>query len=174
MKDITKETGVRVTVAPITLPDSNERVVKIGENKGSIMNGLKQIISKIQYSNTDLDLKKYKPLESSDNITTKNYGEMFFSLKSNNVDNLLRGRNKILELSKKLGITISISEDGLVCTRGPTGALSMCRDILGEEDEIVSTASTPLIPKVDCPTGPDMTVTSTLLAMTCNLNKKSN
>ena len=56
---ITKATGVKLTVAPLTLPGSTERLVRIDENRGNVIDGVKKIIALVGKESMDLSEMPY-------------------------------------------------------------------------------------------------------------------
>ena len=94
-------------------------------------------------------------------------------LKDGLIWELMRGKDLISDLRKKLGVEISVDEDQQITIKGRPGPVQMCRTILLKQTN-PSTSKTPVVsqskPNVNsCMESPEFKTTATLLAMSCNL-----
>ena len=169
IQTITRKTGVRLTVSPVCLPGSDERVVKISEGIGNILDGVKEIFVTANKQSDFIVTRPFSAVKAVDpdgvNTITKKI----------DISQLTKQHSwrKIYELGDKLGIKIVREAEGNPVTicghRGGVGMflsiLSMgqntCNKISVEEGKGENKISM----------GVGMDVTAAHLAMTYNVPK---
>ena len=123
LKRITKENGVKVSVSPLCLPGSTERVVRFEEGRLYILKAVKLTINLVVRDGDVLE-KQYTPpiLKTLKSVEpTRTVRENITVCKS------LQG---ILALGNKLGVKIHHQKETEVIVEGPIGGVEMMKKIL--------------------------------------------
>ena len=136
LQQISRETGTKVTVAPLCLPCSEERVVKVEEARGNITECMQHLYDKTLTDSTST-IKAYQPPEErKDSLGDRIKTKQTFPLGK------LGTRAEVTTLGRKLGVNMIWGVDEITI-EGPIGAVDMFRNLLkmkkmGEQEDTMT------------------------------------
>ena len=124
LKEISKQTGVRIAVTPVCMPSSSERVIKLEEGRGEIIEGVKAIYKALHNVTLPSNPIPYNPpcVKDLNQISSDNFEFIW----PNDI-------SSIFVLGSKLGVKISSGGPNLWKAEGPAGGVDMLKSIVQEK-----------------------------------------
>ena len=152
-----------------------ERVLIIKEDRGSLVCGLRSIMNILEGY---VELAKgsiYKPEKGKSNTKpAEAEHSASFQLEVGKIWGLMKGKDHISDLRRKLGVTITVSSNEIITVSGSKGAVQMCQSILCKDNgygyirDSINKANTRMQTH-NCMEGPDFKSVASVLSMTNNL-----
>ena len=168
MRSINKQTGTLITVGPMCLPGSGERVVKISENIGDTIEGLRMVLSALEKVCVEEPSSKFVPSMTTINKCLE--GEESTKIVFN------MGREtlwmKVFSFARKLGLKVIQLDQQRGTVEGNLGAVDMFSSVmavkcLGTQDVDNNHGFDETV--TSRPNDADLKATASYIAVRCNL-----
>ena len=157
---------MKVTVFPILLAGSTERIVRV--ERGDIRKGILEILKVINHIDVSVETLAYKVDNLQSSQERGNWNDISFQVGEPTYTELLSKSYLLHDLEEILGVKIMIShaeQKFTVNIKGQLGATQMCQSILEKRETVNKIIDTTVITEAYNLDGPDFKATASSLAI---------